>query len=163
MLQFFNLIARLSPYIMYGYTFIFDQNLLFKMIGNDVFNIFLKYFFFILFPTLNCLKRPEDTAWIDTPGFPSGHSQQFFYLLLKCEQKRGFDLYSLSMLILFIIIAYSRIHIRCHNFLQIYGGVLFGTLYFIFIDVQNNHNFLQILFGTLYFMLISVQNNLQEI
>lgn len=130
----FELIARLSPYIMYGINFLYNPNLVYKMVGNDVFNCILKYMFSFFCPHIICFKRPQNTAWIDTPGFPSGHAQQFFYLFLEYYNRNGQNIYSTILFFTFIIISFSRLQIECHNTIQILGGILFGILYFIFID-----------------------------
>lgn len=120
-------LLRFAPFVVYWYYLVHGKNLFVtNMIGNDIFNIILKYAFYILWPKVSIFHRPKNTALLNTPGFPSGHSQHFMFLFIMHYRKNGFVW---SWAILLVIVSYSRWYLQCHNMLQILGGFLGGLAY----------------------------------
>ncbi|RMH72203.1 MAG: phosphatase PAP2 family protein [Cyanobacteria bacterium J007] len=75
------------------------------------------------------LAFPEVTADIDDASFPSGHAQgaATFWVYLARSYQRPW-LWIVAVLLI-AAIALSRIYLGVHYFLDVLGGVLFGTLF----------------------------------
>ena len=83
----------------------------------------------------------------DAPGFPSGHMTSItsfcFYMLLRKKKNDWKNFFTnnnilvLFSLILILLMAFARWYKRCHNLVQIIGGIIYGGfttyLYFLYI------------------------------
>lgn len=120
-----------------GCTFIF----------GEILNRYLKLFFSILFENNNWALRPNPNSYCSNflfsfPesefnfGFPSGHCQNIgvFSGLIICYFLNNTDngIKSLSILLFSFYVGWSRIHLECHNLVQ----VIFGTIIGFFLGVK---------------------------
>lgn len=86
------------------------------------------------------LKYFGNAAWIHTQpwwphlmenSFPSGHTTGAFcfFVFMSVLLPRGYRLWGLLFFLLALLVAYSRIYLAVHFFLDVYVGSIIGTLF----------------------------------
>ncbi len=108
---------------------------------SSMFNPILKRFFEKYYKDVKIFQRPNPPAEgcglfpdIDMPGsktfgFPSGHAQliafaAMFWTLYLYDQNTILRIIPLWLLL--IAVCWHRIYTGCHNFVQVFGGVVIG-------------------------------------
>ena len=137
--------------------------LFFYIFFGEIGNFLTKKLFKYIFPNEQLFLRPSPPSTgcgvfsecgaggSNTYGFPSGHAQltsltAMFWSLYICYQTSLSTSQKIFRILIMWVLAglvwYSRIHIGCHNWIQIFGGVfmgsLFGLLAFYIIYIFNN-------------------------
>jgi undecaprenyl-diphosphatase len=83
--------------------------------------------------------RDASVAWITNPSYPSGHAMGsaiglgmcFFVVLRFVQKKRARILLGTSLILLVLLIGFSRIYLRAHWFTDVLGGFALGACWLI--------------------------------
>jgi len=134
--QFFRDISTLGGVFFYSFILIFllliknftlFKKLFIALILIYLSSITLRYFFFKERPVKE--KYTSLIEKIDSSSFPSLHAARASVLSLFAYYNLQFNLF-LFVLILSLIILYSRIYLKKHYFKDILAGILIGILSF---------------------------------
>lgn len=86
------------------------------------------------------MDRDRSVTWIDNPSFPSGHAMGsaiglgmcLFAALRFLKKKLGKILISAALILLILLIGFSRIYLRAHWFTDVLGGFALGAAWLLF-------------------------------
>lgn len=88
-------------------------------------------------PNIGCGYIPNCNNTILTYGMPSGHAQSAatiaVFWVLYILDNYSLNIYSylsiISLILVSMMVAYSRIYLGCHNILQVFVGSIIGLIY----------------------------------
>ncbi|MBU1112200.1 MAG: phosphatase PAP2 family protein [Nanoarchaeota archaeon] len=151
------MIKKLIKTIMYFYEIIIRDvtslggtpfyilTLLFTLVFGQM-ALFWELFVGMLFITLIIIlirlvyfrERPRKQKYsnivekLDASSFPSMHTARIFFLALVLLSFFGNKIFSVLLLSLALLVAYSRIYLRKHDFIDLLGGlILAGITYYL--------------------------------
>ncbi len=132
-------ILFIIPLLLFFYMIEFHQNIIFNIVAvlliQAFIGIFLKYFFF--------KERPKKMNYynfitkIRASAFPSLHSANTFLLFLLSIYYLD-HVYSIFFLIFWFSIAYSRIVLKKHFYIDIFSGMILSIVVFLWFIIFFN-------------------------